>query len=102
MLHSIWLPTSEPERPFVRVKEDEEDPELHFDISALKKLVDHVIEFRYRADGFFIGTIPGYSELPATLYDSTRPGAQLRVKDVIERELERDARSPGCASGNVL
>ena len=94
MLHSIWLPTSDPENPFVRMKEDERDPEIDFDVQTVKKLVDSMIECRNRAYDFFCEAISGYAQLPARLYDSTRPGSQLRVKDIVERELERDDQTP--------
>lgn len=74
MLHSIWLPTSDREKPFVRFKEDERDPEIDFDVQTVERLVDRMINFRNRAYGFFCKTIPGYSELPSTLYDSKLPG----------------------------
>jgi hypothetical protein len=75
MLHSIWLATSDPEKPFVRVKEDERDPEIYFDVPTVENLVDRMIECRNRAYDFFCETIAGYAELPATLYDSKRPGS---------------------------
>jgi hypothetical protein len=44
MLHSIWLPTSDPEQPFVRVKEDECDPEIDFDVQTVERLVDRMTQ----------------------------------------------------------
>jgi hypothetical protein len=75
MLHSIWIATSDTEKPFVRVKEDERDPEIYFNVPKVEKLVDQMIECRNRAYEFFCETIRGYAELPATLYDSKRPGS---------------------------
>jgi hypothetical protein len=75
MLHSIWLPTSDPEKSLVRVKEDERDPEIYFDVPKVEKLVDRMIDCRNRAYDFFCETISRYAELPATLYDSKRRGS---------------------------
>jgi hypothetical protein len=75
MLHSIWIATSDFENPFVRMKEDERDPEMYFDVRTVEKLVDRMIECRNRAYNFFCKTISGYTELPATLYDSKWPGS---------------------------
>ena len=75
MMHSIWLPTSDPEKPLVRVKEDERDPEIYFDVPKVEKLVDRMIDCRNRAYDFFDETFPGYGVLPAKLYDSKRPGS---------------------------
>jgi hypothetical protein len=67
--------TSDPEKPFVRVKEDERDPETYFDVPKIEKLVDRMIDCRNRVYGFFCETFPEYAELPAKLYDSKRPGS---------------------------
>ena len=75
MLHSIWIATSDSENPFVRMKEDERDPEMYFDVRTVENLVDRMIECRNRAYDFFCKTISGYVELPATLYDSKWPGS---------------------------
>jgi hypothetical protein len=75
MLHSVWLPTSDQERPFVRIKEDEKEPEVDFDVPTIEKLVDRMIEFRNRAYDFFCEQVPGFAELPAILYDSKPLGA---------------------------
>jgi len=32
MIHSVWHPISDPEIPFVRIKEDEKEPEVDFDV----------------------------------------------------------------------
>ena len=74
MIHSVWHATSDPEMPFVRIKEDEKDPEVDFDVPAVEKLVDRMNKFRNRAYGFFCKNVPGFSELPATLHDSKRLG----------------------------
>jgi hypothetical protein len=75
MIHSVWHPISDPEIPFVRIKEDEKEPEVDFDVPTIKKLVDRMIEFRTRAYDFFCNQIPGFAELPATLYDSKPLGS---------------------------
>ena len=36
MLHSVWFPTSNQEKTFVRVKEDERDPEIDFDVATVE------------------------------------------------------------------
>ncbi len=80
MIHSVWYPTSDQERPFVRIKEDEEEPEVDFDVPTVDKLVDGMIEFRNRAFDFFCDNVPGYDNLPARLYDSMPPGQPREAK----------------------
>jgi hypothetical protein len=75
MLHSIWVATADPEKPLLRMKEDESDPEVDFDVQTVQQLVDRMIKFRDRAYAFFCRAIVGYAELPATLYDSKGPGS---------------------------
>ena len=70
MLHSVWHTTSDPEKPFVRVKEDEDEPELDFDFPTVKKLVDRMIGCKTRAYNFFCDKLPGYPEIVPRLYDS--------------------------------
>jgi hypothetical protein len=74
MIHSVWYETSDPEKPFVRIKEDEKDSEVDFDVPTVEKLVDRMNKFRNRAYDFFCENVPGFSELPATLHDSKPPG----------------------------
>jgi len=54
MLHSVWLATSDPEKPFVRVKEDEKETEIDFDVETVEKLVDRMGECCNRALRFFL------------------------------------------------
>jgi hypothetical protein len=54
MLHSVWLTTSDPEKPFVRVKEDEDEPEIDFDVPTMEKLVDRMVGCKTRAYNFFL------------------------------------------------
>jgi hypothetical protein len=70
MLHSVWLTTSDPEMPFVRVKEDEDEPEIDFDVKTVEKLVDRLGACCNRAYTFFCDNVPGYGDLPPKLYDS--------------------------------
>ena len=74
MIHSVWHTTSDPDKPFVRIKEDEKDAEVDFDVPTVEKLVDRMIEFHNRAFDFFCNKVPGYDNLPARLYDSKPPG----------------------------
>jgi hypothetical protein len=75
MIHSVWIASSDPDKPFVRLKEDETDPEVYFDVPTVEKLVERLTEFRNRAYDFFCDEIPGFARLPATLHDSKPPGA---------------------------
>jgi hypothetical protein len=70
MLHSVWLTTSDPEKPFVRLKEDEREPEIDFDVPTVEKLVDRMTKPRRRAYDCFCENVPGFRELPALLHDS--------------------------------
>jgi hypothetical protein len=69
MLHSVWLATTDPEKPFVRVKEDEQEPEIDFDIKTVEELVDRMGECCNRAYAFLVDNVPGYGELPSKLFD---------------------------------
>jgi hypothetical protein len=73
MLHSVWHTTSDAKRPFVRIKEDADDPEVDFDIPTVEKLVDRMIELRDHAFDFFCNNVPGYDNLLARLHDSKPP-----------------------------
>ena len=57
-LHSIWLPTSDPEQPFVRVKEDECDPEIDFDVQTVEKLVDRMTQCGIEPTTFSVKQLP--------------------------------------------
>jgi hypothetical protein len=70
MLHSVWLTTSDPEKPFVRVKEDEDEPEIDFDVPTVEKLVDRMIACKTRAYDLFCDKLPGYPEIVPRLFDS--------------------------------
>jgi len=69
MLHSVWLATTDPEKPFVRVKEDEKDQEVDFDVKTVEELVDRMGECGNRAYTFFVDNVPDYEDLPPKLFD---------------------------------
>jgi hypothetical protein len=75
MLHSVSLPRSNQEKPFVRVKEDEREPEIDFDVATIEQLVNRMSACNRRTYGFFCDEIPGPRELPSRLFDSVNPGS---------------------------
>jgi hypothetical protein len=80
MLHSVWRSTSDPEKPFVREKHDEDQTEVDFDIPTVQRLVNRLGECRKRTWKFFNEQIPGYASLEEELWyspvwkESTGPG----------------------------
>lgn len=68
MLHSVWRSTSDPEKPFVREKHDEDETEADFDLPTVQRLVDRLGECRKRAWQFFNKQIPGYAKLEEELW----------------------------------
>jgi hypothetical protein len=67
ILHSVWRPTSDPEKPFVREKHDEHEKEVDFDLRTVQRLADDVNECRKRMWKFFNEQIPDYAELEEEL-----------------------------------
>jgi hypothetical protein len=45
MLHSVWLTSSDPDKTFVRLKGDEDEPEIDFDVPTVERSVDCITEF---------------------------------------------------------
>jgi hypothetical protein len=70
MLHSVWLSSSNSEKPFIRVKDDETEPEVYFDIPKVESIIARAEECSSRALSFFCDKVPGYLELLATMSDA--------------------------------
>jgi len=67
MMHSVWRATSDPEKPFVREKHDEDQSELDFDLQAVQSLVARLHECRMRMWKFFNKLISRNAELEEEL-----------------------------------
>jgi hypothetical protein len=69
MLHSVWLSSSNSEKPFIRVKEDDKDAVVDFDVPTVERIIKRAAKCSSRAFFFFRDNVAGYLELPAKLHD---------------------------------
>jgi hypothetical protein len=78
MLHSLWVPSSDPEEPLVRIKEDDREAEQSMTIEEVERLVAEVGKCIDSLYEFLHDTIRDFDSLPARLCDSESQWPRLR------------------------
>jgi hypothetical protein len=72
MLHSIWLWTVNAEKPFLRMKEDEADAEIDFDVPTVQRIIERAEACSSQAYKFFCNNVVGYREIESKLFYSPK------------------------------